>query len=380
MNLRPITRTALLAAISSRALLYALLIFGSQLAFLQKVHSNSAWETRMEFRSERLLPELIRISMPGDSWWYRSIALQGYGPRADANGVPNYAFFPLYPLLVRYAGPTRDFALDGLIFSNAAFAVALVLLGFLGMRAGLTEDESQRAILFLAFFPTSYFCSMPLTESLFLMLSLACLLAGYSGRWGIASAFGALAALTRLAGGLLLLPLAILFYRQERRISPRCAWFLLIPAATSTFLIYLHSLTGNWRAFLVTQERWGRSPGFFWTPLWNYVKDPALVSEPWNLIAMNFAFALLLLVAGIALLLRKKWELGAYTLASLLLPLSTGSLQSLGRYAVVVFPLFLWLGMLARRPVVERIVFAVLITLFGWLVAMFTLRVDFALA
>jgi Gpi18-like mannosyltransferase len=380
MKLHPIARTALLSAITSRTLLFVLLIFGSQLAFLQKVHSGSVWETRMEFRSERLIPELVRISMPGDSWWYRSIALHGYGPRADAGGVPNYAFFPLYPLLVRHVAPTGEFALDGLILSNVAFAVALVLLGFLGLRAGLSEDEAQRAILFLAFFPTSYFCSMPLTESLFLMLSLASLLAGYSGKWGVASAFGALAALTRLAGGLLLLPLAILFYRQERRIRAKCAWFLLIPAATSSFIFYLYRLTGNWRAFLVAQEDWGRSPGWFWTPLVNYVINPAKASEPWNFIAMNFAFALFLLVAGIALLLRKKWELGAYALVSLLLPLSTGSLQSLARYAVVVFPLFLWMGMMTRRPVLERIVFAVLVTLFGWLVAMFTLRVDFALA
>lgn len=380
MNLRALARTTLVSVVSSRGLLFALLIFGSQIAFLQKVHSGSAWETRVEVRRERLIPELVRVSMPGDSWWYRSIAIQGYGLRADAGGVPNYAFFPLYPLLVRYVRPTGDFALDGLILSNVAFAAALLLLGLLGLRAGLSEDEAQRAILFLAFFPTSYFCSMPLPESLFLMLSLASLLAGYYGKWGTASALGALAALTRLAGVLLVLPLVIVFYRNERRTSAKCAWFLLIPSATSAFIIYLYTLTGNWRAFLVAQEGWERSPGWFWTPLLNYLKNPANASEPWNLIAMNFGFGLLLLVAGIALLLQKRWELGAYTLASLLLPLSTGSLQSLGRYAVVVFPLFLWLGTLTRRPVLDRIVFAVLVTLFGWLVAMFTLRVDFALA
>jgi Gpi18-like mannosyltransferase len=379
MGFRTLARTVLLSVIGSRALLFALLVFGSQLTFLQKVHSASVWETRAELSRARLLPELMRVSMPGDAWWYRSIAQHGYGLRADAGNAPNYAFFPLYPLLVRYARFTGDFTLDGMIVSNVAFAAALLLLGLVARRAGYSEEEAKRAIVALAFFPTSYFCSMPLPESLFLMLSLGSMLAGYSRRWALAAILGALAASTRLAGLLLLLPLALLLYRNEpKRI--RSAWLLLVPAGTSAFIVYLHQLTGDWRAFLNVQQSWGRSPGFFWTPIVNYLSHPSRVSEPWNLIAMNFAFALLLLIAAIALLRQKRWELSAYTAASLLLPLSTGSLQSLGRYSVVVFPLFLWLATCSRRPAVERVVFAILVTLFGWLIAMFTLRVDFALA
>jgi hypothetical protein len=63
-----------------------------------------------------------------------------------------------------------------------------------------------------------------------------------------------------------------------------------------------------------------------------------------------------------------------------LLPLSTGSLQSIGRYGVVVFPLFLLLSVAGRRPLLDRIIFATFALLLGWLVAMMTLRVDFALA
>jgi Gpi18-like mannosyltransferase len=379
MPYKALARTSLLALLVSRGLLFALLVFGSQITFLQKVNAGSVWETRTDFQRERLLPELIRVSMPGDAWWYRSIALHGYGLRADAGGAPNYAFFPLYPLLVRHAGVTGDFTLDGLLLSNLAFAVALFLCGAVAVKAGLSEEEAQRAVVFLAFFPTSYFCSMPLPEALFLALSLGSVLAAYSGRWATASIVGALAALTRLPGILVFIPLAILLWRNERR-RVNGLWLLLVPAGTATFIVYLHHLTGNWRAFLAVQENWGRSPGWFWRPLASFVMNPGHVSEPWNFIALNFAFALLLLIAGIALLVQKRWELGVYTLASLLLPLSTGSLQSLDRYAVVVFPVFLWLATFTRRPVVDRIVFATLVTLFGWLVAMFTLRVDFALA
>jgi len=372
-------RTALLAFLCSRALVFALLVFGSQLAFLQKVNSNSVWETRVELQQSRLWPELSRVSMPGDAWWYRSIAEHGYGPRADAEGAPNYAFFPLYPLLVRVAGVSGDFALDGMVWSNVMFAIALVLLGMVARRAGYTDAEADRAVVVLAFFPTSYFASMPLPESLFLALSLGSMLAGYSKRWALASLLGAFAALTRLAGLLLFLPLAILLWRNERE-RIRALWLLLVPMGTFVFVIYLHRLTGDWLAFLHVQKNWGRAPGFFWTPIVNFLAHPARVSEPWNFIALNFAMALLLAIASIVLMRQKRWELAAYTLASLLLPLSTGSLQSLARYAMVVFPLMLWIATCARRESVERVVFAMLVLLLGWLVAMFTLRVDFALA
>jgi hypothetical protein len=65
---------------------------------------------------------------------------------------------------------------------------------------------------------------------------------------------------------------------------------------------------------------------------------------------------------------------------SVLVPLSTGSLQSLGRYTLVVFPLYLWLATFTRHEIVARLVLAVLVTLFGWRTALFILRVDVALA
>jgi hypothetical protein len=46
----------------------------------------------------------------------------------------------------------------------------------------------------------------------------------------------------------------------------------------------------------------------------------------------------------------------------------------------VVFPLFLWLGTLGRHPLTDRMMTAISVTLFGCLIAMFVLRVDFALA
>lgn len=374
---RPILRAAIVAFVASRLLTFALLVVGSQIAFLGKVYSNTIWETRIVLQSERVRPELERVVMVGDAWWYRSIAMRGYD-RPPMNGrTPNWAFFPLYPLVVHALSITGSFALDGMLVSNLAFLIALVLLGNVAMRFGLTPDDAERAIFYLAFFPTSYFLSLPMTESLFLALSLGSILAARDDRWPLAGLLGGLAALTRFPGILLVIPLALL--ARERR-TWRAAWIALVPAGTAAFMAYLARTTGDALAFAHVQQQWGRAASWFWRPLVAYATKPQVVSEPWNLIALNVAVAALLVVAGAVLLARRQWALGAYTLASALLPLSTASTQSIARYGIVVFPLFFVLAIAGRRPLVDRVIFATSLILLGWLLAMMTLRVDFALA
>lgn len=380
MLTRRLLTTVLSAVLLSRLLLFGLVVLGSQLSFLGKTYSGTVWETRIELRSERLVPELVRVLVIGDAWWYQSIATHGYGARIEAAGVPNYAFFPLYPLAVRAFPITDDFALNGLILSNLMFAVAAVLLAAVAVQCGHTEDEAGRAVMYLAFFPTSYFFSMPLTESLFLALALASILAALHGRWAIAGIVGGAAALTRLPGILLLIPLALLFISAKARSRLEALWLLAVPAGTAAFMAYLNFLTGDPLAFVHVQQNWSRTVGGFWEPLIRYFMKPSVVSEPWNPILLNLGFALLLAACGIALLVRRQWAFGAYTLASLLLPLSGGSLQSLGRYSLVVFPLYLWLGSFGRDTAIDRLLFAASVTLYGWLIALLILRVDFAMA
>src|SRR5437588_4000489 len=62
-----------------------------------------------------------------DAGWYLGIARNGYA--YVAGGRSNLAYFPLYPLLMRYVGrlfgrSAADFYLGGLIVSWVAFALA----------------------------------------------------------------------------------------------------------------------------------------------------------------------------------------------------------------------------------------------------------------
>jgi Gpi18-like mannosyltransferase len=379
MDTRKVLRAALLAFLASRALIFGGLLLLSQIAFLEKVYSNSVWQTRIVLQAERVRPELTRMIMVGDAWWYQRIAESGYTVRGDGEQSKR-AFFPLYPLLVRGCRITGDFAIDGAIVSNAAFLAALLVLGPLALRLGLDVQAAERAVFYVAFFPTSYFFSLPMTESLFLLLSVLSLHWTHAERWWAAGLAGALAAATRVTG-ILLLPALLLFaWQRHRRLTPGMSWLALVPTGIVAFMAHLYTVTGDALAFLHVQEAWGRRPGAFWEPLVRYVSQWHVAGEPWNLLAFHFAVAVLLLVCAVALLVRRDYALGVYTLLAVLLALSSGSLQSMGRYAVVVFPLFLWLAAIARSTLADRLLAGSFMWGLGWLVALLALRVDFTMA
>jgi Gpi18-like mannosyltransferase len=359
---RRLALDALLAFVLSRALFFGLVIAGSQIEFMHKAYDNSVWETRIVFNPGRIRPEIERLAMVGDSWAYRAIAEKGYD-RSDRD-----AFFPLFPLLMRVAGPDR-FPLAGVILSNAAFAVALLLLGI------IAGEDGGRAMFYLAFFPTSYFLSLPVTEALFLALALSATLFGLRGRWLGAGVMGGLATATRVTGILLLPLLVILFLQRNAQPRRRMAWLALVPCGLLAFMAHLYRVTGDALAFVHAEASWGRT--FSWRPI---AAQLHTVSQPWNFVVLNAAVALLVIVAGLHLLVRREWAFAVYTLGAALLPLSSGSLQSMARYAVAAFPLFLWLAVRGRKPVWDRVILATSIVLFGWLTALFTLRVDIALA
>src|SRR3954451_4475017 len=122
-----------------------------------------------------------------DSVWYLAIANDGY----PADDPRRAAFFPLYPLLVRAANAVVGRpVIAGALVSLACFAVALVLLHRL-TEIELGGPAASEAVWALALFPGAVFFSAVYSEALYLALSIGCLYAVRTGRWGLAGAAGA---------------------------------------------------------------------------------------------------------------------------------------------------------------------------------------------
>ncbi len=204
-----------------------------------------------------------------DALWFLRIADSGYG-LADGSA----AFFPLYPLSIRAVSLLvfgHPFGAS-LLVSNAAFYGALVMT-YLLTAMELGERRARTTVVLLAFFPTSYFFLMPYSESLFLLLVVTAFWGARRGRWAIAGSAGALAALTR-GVGLVLVP-ALAIEALHRRAEGRGrAWPGLIAAAatglgTLTYLGWWQLRDGDWLAPLTRQENWERVFSWPWMTLWN---------------------------------------------------------------------------------------------------------------
>ena len=362
----------------SRAIVFLLLIIGSQITFITKDYG-TIWRTEVSLSAGRAWPELQRMIMVGDAWYYRQIAATGYEP-PTAGGAPKntWAFFPGYPILLKALGGTSDrsFWILSVIVSNAALLGALFAIAAGARAMGASKDEAARAVWYIALFPTSYFLSLPMTESLFLLLSAGSFLAAAKQRWRAAGILGALAAATRVIGICLLPALLLLPLQRRQRLSTQQLWLLAIPFSLIAFMAYLYIHTGDPLAFVHAQTLWGRSRGFAMT----FPHSGLTISKPWNFVALNAVAALLMIAAGVWFLIRRQWSFAAYTLLSAVVPLSSGSMQSMARYALVDFPLFYWLAAIGRTPSRDRALTAAFVILLGWLIALFTLRLDFALA
>jgi Mannosyltransferase (PIG-V) len=272
-----------------------------------------------------------------DGWWYLGIARHGYHAAPISGQYHDYAFFPLYPALVRVLSLATP-AFDGLIavlLSNVLFLVALWLLYRLTAEV-LDEERALWSAVLLCLFPFSWAFSMAYGESLFLALSLGSLLAAERGRAGWAAILAALAGLTRLPGVLLIVPLALILWRRLRD-RRALAWLLLVPVGAGLFAAYVGTLAGSAGAAEAAQNAWGR------TGIGAAAAGGQSLGA--NLDPMLLTFLLTLLAYVFLLVyLRPDRIPFAYALIPILTlasVIASGNLQSIGRLGMVAFP-FMW--------------------------------------
>ena len=146
-----------------------------------------------------LSAEVVNAWVHWDGYRYVTIAKEGY----TFDGGRNIVWYPLYPFLIHIAGmvlPSIEVAAITLS-TILAFAAALVLYRLL--RLDLSKKEATNAVWLMSIFPTAFFFQAGYTESLFLFLTAASILAFRKEHYILAAFLGALSALTRPTGVIL---------------------------------------------------------------------------------------------------------------------------------------------------------------------------------
>jgi hypothetical protein len=293
-----------------------------------------------------------------DAGWYFGIARYGY--EFVEGGRNNLAFMPVYPLLMRYVGlglgGGRDnIYLAGIIISWAAYFGAMVVLYHLA-RLHLTRSSAERALVLLTVFPFGFFFGVVYSEAVFLLFSVTAFYGFATKRWWLGAAAGAFVTATRVNGILILPALAILAWQQAGRRRPdlwRAGLALaVVPLGLACYSLFSYSLTGSFFEWANSITRWNYVPG---GPPWSslvrvfggILRSPYgfLTTESMGPYDLLNGSAALLAVAAIPFTWRKFGAAYAVLMmAWLWLPLSSGSLEGLGRYCAVLFPQFLLLG------------------------------------
>jgi hypothetical protein len=313
-----------------------------------------------------------------DSGWYKRIAERGYFVEGPESAV---VFFPAFPYAARIVGmPFGSHWIGGLVVSHVCLIVALYFLHALASLF-LDEQRARLALVFLLSFPGSFFFSAYLSESMFLAaavagtyfyLKRAFLTAGILGLW---------ATLTRSTGIVLFAALALDYahavWRGREVFSRRSLFLLLIPLGIPLFMLVLYVQVGNPLALIEHQSAgWGRRMAFPLTPLWNAFAsvDYRFPRAPEGFNTVTFLegiFSASFLLVPLLMIGRLPVALWSFALLAILLPLSSGNVASMIRYASVVFPFPIWLAdVTGDHPLAQWF----LVYLFAMLLAIFNLR------
>lgn len=191
-----------------------------------------------------------------DAEYYLSIAEDGY--HAEVDGLPDYAFFPAYPVIIRAVSLLTggDLGVAALLASNALFALALVVFYALSVRRQ-SPERSMLSLWFLALAPGGIGFAFAYTEGLFLLLATGAFLAAELRRPWLVGLALAMAALSRVPGILLLLPIAVLYIQRDGW-KPSRHWVPLVLAPIALVLHFgaVWLVTGDPMAPINAQDYW----------------------------------------------------------------------------------------------------------------------------
>lgn len=278
-----------------------------------------------------------------DSEWYLDIAQNGYSFNGPGE-LSNIVFFPLYPLLMRLVAlfTGGNFVLAGWILSSLFLLLGLSYL-FKIVKEFHPRLNSHLPVLFLLIFPTAFFFNALYTESLFLFLSLATFYYGLKKNFRRAGIIGFLASLTRVTGVLLFIPLAWEYWKErdfnlKKCFCPSVIPLFFIPLGTSLFFGYHYLRFNDLLLFFKVESWWGRAFELNLEHL--AASNPAALSN----LALDVFFLVIALIATYLTFKKLRVSYGLYMLANLGVILSTGTLMSIGRYILVLFPIYILLA------------------------------------
>ena len=281
-----------------------------------------------------------------DSAWYLSIMTKGYGFSAQS-----YTFSPVLPFFAKLANFVLQNSMVSIVLTVLVFGVLwipfyqLIAEGYMGKKAALLSA------LLLAFSPYLFvFTTVAYSEGLLLFFVLGAWLLLKKGKWFGASAFAAVAPLTRTMGILVVLPMIYYALKQKTHrvrnvllsllpIASLTAWFASFGFSAGDFLAPLHTSEWSYMYSFRTLLTEG-IPRYGMKAILEAPYQPSPIPSHWLLpvaIGIALLFPLLLFYGT----WKKDKSLWIYAVVGYGGILFFGALASTPRFVSVLFPLWI---------------------------------------
>lgn len=323
-----------------------------------------------EYLDKFHLPMILTKLANFDGVHYLMIAERGYQQYEQA-------FFPFYPLLIRYLSPVffHNFLLTGFLISNFCFFLGLYFFSRYLILLAIDQKTIKWILFFILFFPTSFFFGAVYTEGLFFLLitlTLYFLEKNKPGSLFLAGLFAFFASLTRLIGIFLVLP--IFFHLIKKRINKKlfiinCSLLLSPFLGFFLYSFYLWQTTGDPLFFFHSQPAFGanRSTKIILLPqvYWRYFKILSQADFNWQYFVslaelMIFTFVFFILIFDLLKIVKianlkfkilnfNRLSLNLFSFVNLILPTLTGTFSSIPRYVLLSLSFFIYLSNIKER-------------------------------
>lgn len=324
------------------------------------------------------------------------------------------AYFPLYPLLIRVVNVVfQNELISALVISNISFLIGLfVLMKYLKLISNNNKYPSISVLLFLLAFPTSFFFGAAYTEGLFFLLFILTLYFLKKDQYLPTGFLALLAAMTRLIGVFLVIPITLHLIQKVRFVTknfrlnlkyilfslfnPKYFSLVLSPVfGLGLYCLYLWKTTGDPLMFLTSQPLFGanRSTDIILPPqvVWRYLKIFFTASHNFQYYVsafefISFSFVVAILVFDLAKQLRfnkgpknnlkltvinnDRLALNLFSFANIVLPVLTGTLSSIPRYALFSLSFFIHISEI-KSSSIKSVIFGIFLLFHVIILALF---------
>src|SRR5579872_5616952 len=196
-------------------------------------------------------------------------------------------------------------------------------------------------------------------------------------RFWMAGIIGAFAAMTRVEGVLLAVPFLMEWFRcfapNLRRGLTDLVAGALIPFGLSLYMAYLWVLRADPLYFSHVQIHWNRHFDWPWVSFIHAFHQITGATQAQTVAnqTLEVAFTLLMIAVLAGGWKRLRASSIAYMALSILIPMSTSSLMSMPRFALVLFPMFAILARWGEKPWINNLIVAFSLPLLGLFTVLF---------